>query len=80
MIYTTQRDLVIEHLEKKRKGITSWDAIVKYGITRLAKYIHELRSSGWQIDDVYEIDSLTHRRWKRYWLVKSPRTAKRGRK
>ncbi len=80
MSYSTQRDQIIEHREKKRKGITSWDAIAKYGITRLAKYIHELRSNGWLIHDVYERDTLTQRKWKRYWLVSAPRAAKRGRK
>ncbi len=80
MSYSTQRDQIIEHLEKKRNGITSWDAIAKYGITRLAKYIHELRSNGWLIHDVYERDTLTQRKWKRYWLVSAPRAAKRGRK
>lgn len=80
MIYNTQRDQIIEHLEKKRKGITSWDAIAKYGITRLAKYIHDLRASGWHINDVYEVDPMSHRKWKRYWLVSSPKAAKRGRK
>ncbi len=80
MSYSTQRDQIIEHLEKKRKGITSWDAIAKYGITRLAKYIHELRSNGWLIHDVNERDTLTQRKWKRYWLVSAPRAAKRGRK
>jgi ACT domain-containing protein len=30
---------------KKKKSITSWDAIQKYGITRLAHYIYILRDS-----------------------------------
>ena len=35
----TQHDVVIEHL-RKYKTITSWDAIMEYGVTRLSHHIY----------------------------------------
>lgn len=45
----TQRKLVLQHLDKYKK-ITSWDAIMEYGITRLANIIYVLRNEGYVID------------------------------
>ena len=60
-----QKDQVLEHL-KKRKSITSWEAITSYRITRLASIIFDLR-------DEYEIVSLQERKgnkkFVRYVLV-----------
>ena len=67
----TQQQLIEEHLIKRKKGITSWDAITTYGITRLAKYIHDLRCAGFRIDDCFESEGA--RKWKRYWLVSAPK-------
>jgi len=39
-----QKDQVLNHFTKK-KSITSWEAIQKYGITRLAAVICELKIS-----------------------------------
>lgn len=62
MKYTTQKELVLNHL-KKRKRITSWDAIQKYGITRLAHYIYQLKNT-------HDIRTVTEhgegRRWAKY--------------
>ena len=41
----TQKMQVLEHL-KKNKTITSWDAIQKFGCTRLAHVIYVLRQEG----------------------------------
>jgi ribulose bisphosphate carboxylase small subunit len=71
----TQLQTILDHLKKKKSaGITSWDAISSYGITRLAHYIHLLRSRGYGINDEYEhdIQDRTHK-WKRYWLTSSPK-------
>jgi ribulose bisphosphate carboxylase small subunit len=71
----TQLQTILDHLKKKKSaGITSWDAISTYGITRLAHYIHLLRSRGYGINDEYEhdIQDRTHK-WKRYWLTSSPK-------
>lgn len=67
----TQQQLIEEHLIKRKQGITSWDAITTYGITRLAKYIHDLRRAGFKIAD--EFESEGSRKWKRYWLVSAPK-------
>lgn len=45
----TQLIQVRIHL-KSGKKLTSWDAITKYGITRLSSYIHKLRSNGMDIE------------------------------
>ena len=44
----TQKSKVKKHL-LKHKTLTSWEAIVKYRITRLAQYILELRGEGMKI-------------------------------
>lgn len=72
---TTQMELIESHLLKRKKGITSWDAITDYGITRLAKYIHDLRCMGFKIADEYESEGA--RKWKRYWLVSAPKRSKK---
>jgi len=40
----SQKETVLNHF-KKRKSITSWEAIQKYGITRLAAVICDLKDS-----------------------------------
>jgi len=45
----TNIEKVKKHL-KKRKTITSWQAITLYRITRLAAIICDLRKSGWAIE------------------------------
>lgn len=61
-----QKEIVLEHL-KKRKSITSWEAISLYRITRLADVIFKLRS-------LYEIVSIKEtkagKNWVRYVLIK----------
>lgn len=39
-----QKDQVLNHF-KKKKSITSWEAIQKYNITRLAAVIHDLKDN-----------------------------------
>jgi hypothetical protein len=74
---STQLETVKAELKRRKgKGLTSWDVIEKYGITRLAHYIHMLRTSGWRIGDFYECDpdNVTHK-WKRYIYKSSPSMA-----
>ena len=74
---STQLETVKAELKRRKgKGLTSWDVIEKYGITRLAHYIHMLRSSGWRITDFYECDpdNVTHK-WKRYIYKSAPKAA-----
>lgn len=44
----TQTLAVKKHLIK-RGHITSWEAIMKYGATRLSAIIYNLRKEGWRI-------------------------------
>jgi hypothetical protein len=42
----TQGEIILRHL-KKYGSITSWEAIMEYGITRLSARIYELRKLGY---------------------------------
>ncbi len=44
-----QKQIILTHLEMKG-SIDSMTAIVKYGITRLASYIFQLRNDGYLIE------------------------------
>ena len=44
-----QKERVLLHLQQNGE-ITSWDAIMQYGITRLADVIHKLRRDGYKIE------------------------------
>ena len=39
----TQKELIINHLKANKKGITSMEAIEKYGATRLSGIIYQLK-------------------------------------
>lgn len=62
----TQKQMVLNHLQKK--SLTSWEAIERYGITRLAAVIAELKDS-------HEILAVREhgngKRWARYHLIKN---------
>lgn len=45
----TQKQIILTHLQKKG-SIDSMSAIVKYGITRLASYICQLKNQGYFIE------------------------------
>ena len=45
---TTQYDKILNHLEKYGK-ITSWEAIMDYGVTRISAIIFNLRRDGHNI-------------------------------
>ena len=46
----TQKEQILGHL-KKYGSITSWDAIMEYGVTRLSHHIYCLRNEGYIIPD-----------------------------
>ena len=46
----TQKEQVLNHL-KTYGSLTSWDAIIEYGITRLSHHIYCLRNDGFIIPD-----------------------------
>ena len=52
-MYETQKDMVLAHLQAEG-SITSMEAIMQYGITRLAVAVCRLRKEGWLIDSVTE--------------------------
>lgn len=45
----TQKKVILKHFDTYKK-ITSWDAIMEYGITRLANVIFVLRNEGYIIE------------------------------
>lgn len=47
----TQQEMVLAHLAEFGK-ITSWDAFMDYGITRLSAIIFNLRKQGYTINSV----------------------------
>lgn len=65
----TQNDVILNHL--KKQSITSYDAFLSYGITRLAARIYEIRMAGipvvstpteddkGQIYSTYSLDAVT---------------------
>ena len=44
----TQREVILNHF-KKHKTITSWEAIMEYGITKVNSVIYHLRQDGYRI-------------------------------
>lgn len=61
----SQNQQLIQHFSK-RKSITSWEAIEKYRITRLAARIRNLRDAGHIIVTVKEVDHATGKHWAKY--------------
>ena len=58
-----QKDQVLQHLRKK-KSITSWEAIQKYGITRLADTVFQLKGKGYDI--ITTIEMGNGKKWAKY--------------
>jgi hypothetical protein len=66
---TSQIKQVERHL-KKRKSITTWDAIQLYGITRLSALIFTLREDGYNIESKRIDDKESRKWWTKYSLKK----------
>ena len=49
----THHERILRHL-KEIGGITSWEAIMEYGNTRLSATIHKLRKDGYNISSKAE--------------------------
>ena len=67
-----QNMLILKHLQTK-SGITSWEAISEYGITRLSARIYDLRNNDFDIQDkwIEEYNRYGQRtKFKKYFLVK----------
>jgi predicted methyltransferase len=63
----TQKEKVLAYLIK-HKSITSWTAIQKFSITRLASVIFDLKNDGHEI--FTEIVKTDDARWAKYVLIK----------
>ena len=66
---TSQIKQVERHL-KKRKSMTTWDAIQLYGITRLSALIFTLREDGYNIESKRIDDKESRKWWTKYSLKK----------
>lgn len=64
---TTQQQQVLNHL-KEKGSITSWEAIMNYGATRLSGIIFNLRKAGYPIVSTMETNGDKH--YARYSLQK----------
>lgn len=70
MVYKTR--LVLKHL-LDGGNITSWEAIQRYGATRLSAIVFKLKKEGFDIQDEWleEYDRFGNKtRFKKYWLVR----------
>lgn len=68
----TQYDDILHHL-KTHKGITTYEAINKYGAIRLSAVIFQIRKNGYKVINVYHsgVDCRGNKmRWVEYRLVK----------
>ena len=63
----SQKNQVLMHF-KKHKSITSWQAIQKYGITRLAAVICDLKGTH---NIIATIETAEGQRWARYTYMGS---------
>ena len=65
---------VLEYMKKTKNGITSLEAIDKFGATRLSAIIFKMKDKGYIIKDRFEecVDRFGNvARYKRYWIVGS---------
>lgn len=70
MVYKTR--LVLKHL-LDGGSITSWEAIQRYGATRLSAIVFKLKKEGFDIQDEWleEYDRFGNKtRFKKYWLAR----------
>ena len=63
----SQRELLLAHL-KSGRSITPLEALMKYGIFRLAARIWDLRNQGYLIDQEIVVDQ-NNKKYSRYWLA-----------
>lgn len=65
----SQTDQVLEFLQHNPKGITSWQAIKIFNITRLAAHVGFLKKRGYVIQPINESDDKG-KHWTRYVLLR----------
>lgn len=64
----SQKEVLLKHL--KRKTISQYEALLVYGIARLASRIDELRQEGWNIETIMKRDDKG-KRYARYRMVRT---------
>ena len=67
----TKQAKVMDHLIA-HKSITSWEAITKYRVTRLADTIFKLKNRGWLINTIM-MEGKDNTRFAKYVLMKAPK-------
>lgn len=65
----SQKEVLLKHL-KRKKTISQFEALLVYGIARLASRIDELRKDGYQIETMMKKDEKG-KRYARYKLVRT---------
>lgn len=65
----TQNEMLLRHF-KRRKSISQFEALLVYGIVRLASRIDELRQQGHAIETIMKKDEKG-KRYARYRLVRT---------
>lgn len=60
---------IIEGILRNNKTITSYEAFLNYGITRLSAIILVLRKEGWNIESPMEKNPATGTEYARYKLL-----------
>lgn len=66
---TPQAKTVLKHLEGRLGAITPMEALVSYGISRLAATIYEIRRAGHEVNAKIKMDEAGHR-YTKYSLAK----------
>jgi len=67
----TKHAKVVEHF-RKHKHITSWEAIQRYRVTRLADVVFKLKCKGWLIATTM-VKGRDGTKFARYILLKEPK-------
>ena len=62
-------DKILGYLRHANGGITSWEAIQRFGCTRLAARISDLKDKGYRIDTQMEQSNDGGTRFARYFLI-----------
>ena len=71
MVRKSQKEIVLNYLQKHSKGLTSMKAFWLWRITRLGARIFELRAKGHHIVTIMEYNVLVPGRHARYVLFKT---------
>ena len=67
MDQSKQNDVVLRYLSAGNR-LTSWEAIEKWHITRLASIINRLKRRGYRIESEWCTNLIDGARYKSYWL------------